>query len=314
MNFEYARMVQKKKKRFLNQTVDAPLAAAEMDIMTFPLERQELPKSKPQSLPFLRNGIPGGLDVFQPAAMFAEAKGDNSASWVAAALLSCHEFTRFRAMYCGANCRQKLGRREGEEITKRMWNIKGGKAASRVSAAAVYSFQVPPGKKFSTETTKLLCLLFVGRDRRPCRPTHHVNTRLKLRTVLPILISLIPSVATATFVVRLKEAYHVSHFLVKVGHSCWEAQFGRIRPLPRGGSSLEGLMRNPHSSFAACSPPDRKRMRQNNASARDDKCSSLLDCTSWDSPHTSRFQPCRTRRNGIPSAHYCPVHKLVFRI
>lgn len=34
---------------------------------------------------------------------------------------------------------------------------------------------------------------------------------------------------------------------------------------------LKGLMRNPHSSFAACSPPDRKRMRQNNAPVRTDR-------------------------------------------
>lgn len=80
--FEYSRipfsMAGKKNIMTSNQTGDPPLAAAKMDVMTFPLERQEFPKSKPQSRRFssqpCQKWNSRGAGCFFPAAMFAVAK------------------------------------------------------------------------------------------------------------------------------------------------------------------------------------------------------------------------------------------------
>lgn len=89
-----------------------------------------------------------------------------------------------------------------------------------------------------------------------------------------------------------------------------------------GGSGLKGLMRNPHSSFAACSPPDRKRMRRNNAPVRDRAVDTINAAPFRIAPagtpptlKTSAMQNVERRNNFwlLPS---CPhkLHILAFRI
>lgn len=157
MNFGYSRIPfsyggKKKKKKNLNQTGEPPLAlaAAKIDVMTLPLELPRTPKVKAPIAAFLAiktkwNSRWAGCLL--SCSNVCRSKGDNSTLWVVAALPFCYEFTKFRATL-QRKLQAKARQKRRESITMHTSKIKGAREACCLSAAAVYRFQLPPGKKW----------------------------------------------------------------------------------------------------------------------------------------------------------------------
>lgn len=96
-----------------------------------------------------------------------------------------------------------------------------------------------------------------------------------------------------------------------LGDPVWTYQTGSS---PARGP--KGPKRNPHSSFAACSPPDRKRMRQNNAPVRTERrthgavdtsnaAASWIAPAGTSSPYPRRLQSRRTEPELCTSNIFC---------